>query len=123
APRPRRLRRAGPRGGPGAGGGALRRRPGLGRRVDRMKTRIAIATLGCRVNFFDTQLVEEGLDPARFRQVGFDEDAEIYVVNTCTVTANADAQARNLIRRAKRRNATAAVVVTGCYAATRAAEL
>jgi threonylcarbamoyladenosine tRNA methylthiotransferase MtaB len=86
-------------------------------------TRIAITTLGCRVNFFDTQLIEEGLDPGRYRQVSFEDEAEIYVVNTCTVTASADAQARNLIRRAKRRNPEAAVVVTGCYAATRPEEL
>jgi threonylcarbamoyladenosine tRNA methylthiotransferase MtaB len=86
-------------------------------------TRIAIATLGCRVNFFDTQLIEEGLDPARYRQVSFEDEAEIYLINTCTVTASADAQARNLIRRAKRRNPEAAVVVTGCYAAMRPEEL
>jgi threonylcarbamoyladenosine tRNA methylthiotransferase MtaB len=87
------------------------------------RTRVAIATLGCKVNFADTQLIEEGLDPARFRRVSFEEEAEIYVVNTCTVTANADAQARNLIRRAKRRNPGARVVVTGCYASMRPEEL
>jgi threonylcarbamoyladenosine tRNA methylthiotransferase MtaB len=92
-------------------------------RTSRERTRIAITTLGCKVNFFDTLLIEEALDPRAFHHVPFEDVADLYVVNTCTVTANADAQARNLIRRAKRRNPDAQIFVTGCYASARPEEL
>ena len=78
--------------------------------------RVAFATLGCKVNQFDSALMEAGLEGDTVQVVPFESPADIYVINTCTVTARSDAQSRQLIRRALRQNARARVVVTGCYA-------
>ena len=78
--------------------------------------RVAITTLGCKTNQFESATMSEALGRDGFRVVPFDEVADIYVINTCTVTARTDAESRLLIRRAKRRNREAKVVVTGCYA-------
>lgn len=78
--------------------------------------RVAITTLGCKVNTYDaatleTKLLAEGCD-----LVAFDAPADVYVVNSCTVTDRADAESRQLARRARRRNPSARVVMTGCFA-------
>ncbi|CAG0978252.1 partial Threonylcarbamoyladenosine tRNA methylthiotransferase MtaB, partial [Anaerolineae bacterium] len=78
--------------------------------------RVAISTLGCKINQFESAAMTESLGKEGFRVVPFDEDADVYVINTCTVTAKTDAESRRLIRRALRRNPEARVVVTGCYA-------
>ena len=78
--------------------------------------RVAITTLGCKTNQFESATMSEALGRDGFRVVPFDEVADIYVINTCTVTARTDAESRRLIRRAGRRNPEAKVVVTGCYA-------
>jgi len=78
--------------------------------------RIAFATLGCRLNQFETDTMAEQTRAAGFALVPFTEAAEVYVINTCTVTERADADSRRLIRQAVRRNPLAFVVVTGCYA-------
>lgn len=78
--------------------------------------RVAISTLGCKINQFESAAMTESLGKEGFRIVPFDGDADIYVINTCTVTAKTDAESRRLIRRALRRNPAARVVVTGCYA-------
>jgi len=78
--------------------------------------RVAISTLGCKINQFESAAMTESLGREGYRLVPFDEDADIYVINTCTVTAKTDAESRRLIRRALRRNPAARVVVTGCYA-------
>ncbi len=83
---------------------------------ERFMQRVAISTLGCKINQFESAAMTESLGKEGFRVVPFDEDADIYVINTCTVTAKTDAESRRLIRRALRRNPTARVVVTGCYA-------
>ncbi|MCF6291272.1 MAG: tRNA (N(6)-L-threonylcarbamoyladenosine(37)-C(2))-methylthiotransferase MtaB [Desulfobacterales bacterium] len=77
---------------------------------------VAVATLGCKVNQFESasflsDFVEQGLE-----QVPFSQAADIYVINTCAVTAKAAAQSRQMIRRAQRANPSAKIVVTGCYA-------
>ncbi|MEJ2698288.1 MAG: tRNA (N(6)-L-threonylcarbamoyladenosine(37)-C(2))-methylthiotransferase MtaB, partial [Desulfuromonadales bacterium] len=77
---------------------------------------VAIATLGCKTNQFESAALEEKLKNAGYRLVPFEEGADLVVVNTCTVTAATDAQSRNLVRRARRLNAFCRVVVTGCYA-------
>lgn len=79
---------------------------------------VAFATLGCKVNQYDTATMETFLSANRCRVVPFDAGADVYVVNTCTVTDRADAESRRLARRARRRNPRARVVVTGCYAQT-----
>ena len=77
--------------------------------------RIAIATLGCKINQYDSAVVQSRLAEAHCF-VPFDQPADCYVINTCTVTDRADWEARQLVRRAKRRNPAAKVLVTGCYA-------
>ncbi|MFQ5848420.1 MAG: tRNA (N(6)-L-threonylcarbamoyladenosine(37)-C(2))-methylthiotransferase MtaB [Candidatus Methylomirabilales bacterium] len=78
--------------------------------------RIAFTTLGCRQNQFETDIMADQARKAGFIPVPFTDPAEVFVINTCTVTERADADARRLIRQAIRRNPTGFVVVTGCYA-------
>ncbi|HML78586.1 tRNA (N(6)-L-threonylcarbamoyladenosine(37)-C(2))-methylthiotransferase MtaB [Geobacter sulfurreducens] len=78
--------------------------------------RVAITTLGCKINQFESAAMTESLGREGFQLVPFEDEADIYVINTCTVTARTDAESRRLIRRAMRRNPAARVVVTGCYA-------
>ncbi len=80
--------------------------------------RVAITTLGCKVNQYDTAVIERRFDERGWSRVGFDDTADAYVVNSCTVTDRADADARRLARRARRKNPDARVVMTGCYAQT-----
>jgi threonylcarbamoyladenosine tRNA methylthiotransferase MtaB len=77
--------------------------------------RIAVATLGCKVNQCESAGIAEALADRGMSLVPFDEPADAYIINTCTVTARTDSQSRQLIRRALRNNP-AAVIVTGCYA-------
>ncbi|RNC71401.1 MAG: tRNA (N(6)-L-threonylcarbamoyladenosine(37)-C(2))-methylthiotransferase MtaB [Desulfuromonadales bacterium] len=77
---------------------------------------VAITTLGCKINQFESAAMIESLGKEGFRVVPFEEGADVYVINTCTVTAKTDAESRRLIRRALRHNPAARVVVTGCYA-------
>ncbi len=78
--------------------------------------RIAFATVGCRLNQFETDALRGKAQADLCEVVPFDADADVYVINTCTITADADADSRQLARRAVRRNPAALVVVTGCYA-------
>ena len=78
--------------------------------------RIAFATVGCRLNQFETDALRGKALVAAYDVVPFEEVADVYVINTCTVTAEADADSRQLTRRAVRRNPAALVVMTGCYA-------
>lgn len=78
--------------------------------------RFAIATLGCKVNQFESAGMVEKLLANGWQQVPFNQQADLYLINSCTVTARSDAETRKLIRRAKRTNSAAKVVATGCYA-------
>jgi threonylcarbamoyladenosine tRNA methylthiotransferase MtaB len=78
--------------------------------------RVGIATLGCKVNAYESEFIAETLKTDRWRVVPASETADLYIVNTCTVTREADRQARQEVRRAIRRNPDAMIVVTGCYA-------
>jgi len=81
--------------------------------------RVAIATLGCKTNSYESAAIAAGFDPALYELVDFEQEADIYVVNTCTVTGRTDFKSRNLIRKAlwrKQSNPSIKVVVTGCYA-------
>jgi threonylcarbamoyladenosine tRNA methylthiotransferase MtaB len=78
--------------------------------------RIAITTLGCKTNQFESAAMAETLARDGFQVVPFEEAADIYVINTCTVTARTDAESRRLIRRARKGRPGAKIVVTGCYA-------
>jgi len=83
----------------------------------------ALATLGCKVNQCETACLEERLRGAGYRIVPFFSRADLYCVNTCAVTARAAGESRQLIRRARRQNPEARVVVTGCYAQIAPAEV
>jgi threonylcarbamoyladenosine tRNA methylthiotransferase MtaB len=78
--------------------------------------RIAFATVGCRLNQFETDALRGRAQHDRHEVVPFEAEADVYVINTCTITAEADADSRQLARRAIHRNPAATVVVTGCYA-------
>ncbi len=78
--------------------------------------RVAIATLGCKVNQYDTAVIEGRFDEQGWQRVDFDAPADAYVVNSCTVTDRADSDARRLARRARRTNPSGRVIMTGCYA-------
>ena len=73
-------------------------------------------TLGCKVNQYDTAAMEEILQREGFETVDFSEKADLYVVNTCTVTGTGDKKSLQAIRRCRRRNPGAELVVTGCLA-------
>lgn len=78
--------------------------------------RVAFATLGCKLNQYDSELMLERLKNAGWRVVAFAEEADAYVINTCTVTGTADQKSRNMIARARRSSPSAVVVVAGCLA-------
>ena len=80
------------------------------------KPRVAFETLGCKANFFDTQQLQVICERLGFQIVPFSSEADAYVVNTCTVTAHADHQGRQALRRAHRQNPLALVIATGCTA-------
>ena len=84
--------------------------------------RIAITTLGCKINQYDSAVIQNRLEESH-SFVPFDEPADCYIINTCTVTDRADWEARQLVRRAKRISPGAKVVVTGCYAQVNPAEV
>ncbi len=78
--------------------------------------KIVIATLGCKANQFDSAVIEQSITQSGLKVVPVDESADIYVINTCTVTRKTDYQSRQLIRRFHRENPKALIIVTGCYA-------
>lgn len=80
-----------------------------------MKT-VAITTLGCKTNQFESAAMIEQLEGAGYKVVPFGEFSDIYIINSCTVTARTDAETRRIIRRARRINPQARIVATGCYA-------
>lgn len=86
------------------------------------RMRIAIATLGCKINQYDSAVIQNRLE-GRHSFVPFEDEADCYVINTCTVTDRADWEARQLVRRAKRANPAARVLVTGCYAQVNSEEV
>ncbi|MFQ5682225.1 MAG: tRNA (N(6)-L-threonylcarbamoyladenosine(37)-C(2))-methylthiotransferase MtaB [Candidatus Binatia bacterium] len=77
--------------------------------------RIAITTLGCKINQYDSAVIRTRLEKEHLF-VSFDQHADCYIINTCTVTDRADWEARQLVRRAKRSSPASTVLVTGCYA-------
>ena len=80
--------------------------------------KIAICTLGCKVNQYETQAMEQELRRRGHQLTDFDGAADAYIINTCTVTAVSDKKCRNIIRRARKQAPDAVVAVCGCYAQT-----
>lgn len=87
------------------------------------KRTVAFHTLGCKVNQYDTQAMRERFEEAGFSTVDFEGKADVYVVNTCTVTGTGDKKSMQTIRRCHRTNTDAAIVVTGCLAQRAADEM
>ena len=85
--------------------------------------KIAIYTLGCKVNQYETQAMEQELTRRGHGLVDFEEKADAYIINTCTVTAVSDKKSRQMIRRARKMNPDAVVAVCGCYAQTKPEEI
>ncbi len=83
----------------------------------------AIQTLGCKVNTYESQVIINDLLSNGLVQVDFDQKADIYIINTCTVTNIADSKSRNMISRANKLNPQAVIVVAGCYAQTSSDEI
>ncbi|MFN4893354.1 MAG: tRNA (N(6)-L-threonylcarbamoyladenosine(37)-C(2))-methylthiotransferase MtaB [Bacteroidota bacterium] len=77
---------------------------------------VAFHTLGCKLNFSETSTLSRMLESEGFAKKEFDEQADVYVINTCSVTENADKECRQLVRRIQRRAPESLVVITGCYA-------
>ena len=86
-------------------------------------TRVAFHTMGCKTNFSETSTISREMMTYGLQQVSFRDKADVYVLNSCSVTENADKEARKLIRQARRRNPDAAVAVIGCYAQLQPAEI
>ncbi len=84
-----------------------------------MKKKVAFHTLGCKLNYAETSTIGNTFLKKGFTLTEFDSPADVYVINTCTVTENAERECRQIIRRALRQNPNGFVIVTGCYAQLR----
>ncbi len=84
---------------------------------------VALHTLGCKLNFSETSSIGRLLENDGFEKRNFDEVADVYVINTCSVTDNADKECRMLVRRIQRKAPEAMVVITGCYAQLKPKEI
>ena len=82
--------------------------------INQLKT-YAITTLGCKVNSYESSVIKNDLDSYGFLEVPFDAIADIYIINTCSVTNTADAKSSNMISRARKNNPNAIIIVCGCY--------
>ena len=87
------------------------------------KPSFAIHTMGCKLNFYDSEVICAGLTQAGFERQRNVLDADLMILNTCTVTNASDAESRNLIRKYRRRNPNGFMVVTGCYAQAKTRDL
>ena len=79
-----------------------------------MKT-VAFHTLGCKVNTYETEAMQQLMEAAGYRCVDFSEKADVYIINTCSVTNIADRKSRQMLHRARKMNEDAIVVAAGCY--------
>jgi threonylcarbamoyladenosine tRNA methylthiotransferase MtaB len=84
---------------------------------------VAFHTLGCKLNFSETSTLSRMLENEGFEKKSFDELADVYVINTCSVTDNADKECRQLVRRIQRKAPESLVVITGCYAQLKPKEI
>ena len=81
-----------------------------------MKKKVSLHNLGCKVNAYEVEAMQQLLENAGYETVPFEEGADVYVINTCTVTNIADRKSRQMLHKAKKMNPDAIVVATGCYA-------
>jgi threonylcarbamoyladenosine tRNA methylthiotransferase MtaB len=88
-----------------------------------VKKTVSLHTLGCKVNHYETEAIWQLFKEQGYERTEFDHAADVYVINTCTVTNTGDKKSRQVIRRAIRQNPDAVICVTGCYAQTSPAEI
>lgn len=88
-----------------------------------LRKTVAMSTLGCKVNHYETEAIWQLFKEQQYDRIDFEQQADVYVINTCTVTNTGDKKSRQVIRRAVRRNPDAVICVTGCYAQTSPAEI
>ncbi|MFL5786962.1 MAG: tRNA (N(6)-L-threonylcarbamoyladenosine(37)-C(2))-methylthiotransferase MtaB, partial [Flavisolibacter sp.] len=84
---------------------------------------VAFHTLGCKLNFSETSSLSRQLEAEGFIKREFESEADVYVINTCSVTENADKECRQIVRRVQRQNPKGLVVITGCYAQLKPKEI
>ena len=84
---------------------------------------VAFHTLGCKLNFSETSTLSRMLENEGFEKKDFDDKADVYVINTCSVTENADKECRYLVRKIQRKSPESLVVITGCYAQLKPKEI
>jgi len=84
---------------------------------------VAFHTLGCKLNFSESSTLSRTLEAEGFLKKEFDDRADVYVINTCSVTDNADKECRQLVRRIQRKSPESLVVITGCYAQLKPKEI
>lgn len=87
------------------------------------KKTVAFHTLGCKLNFSETSTLSRMLENEGFEKTAFEDHADVYVINTCSVTDNADKECRQLVRRIQRKAPESLVVITGCYAQLKPQEI
>ena len=87
------------------------------------KKTVAFHTLGCKLNFSETSTLSRMLENEGFEKTAFENVADVYVINTCSVTDNADKECRHLVRRIQRKSPESLVVITGCYAQLKPKEI
>ena len=88
-----------------------------------MTKKAALHNLGCKVNAYETEAMQQLLEQAGYEIVPFGEKADVYLINTCTVTNIADRKSRQMLHKARKMNPDAIVVAAGCYAQTDTAKL
>ena len=85
--------------------------------------KVAFYTLGCKLNFSETSTIARNFSDVGFERVGFEEVADIYVINTCSVTENADKRFKSIVKNALKKNDDAFLIAVGCYAQLKPEEL
>ena len=85
--------------------------------------KVAFKTLGCKLNFSETSTISREFTKNGYEKVDFDEKSDIYVINTCSVTQNADKEFKYLVKKTKKNNPNANVVAIGCYAQLKPKEI
>ncbi len=88
-----------------------------------MRKKVAFYTLGCKLNFSETSTIARGFENEGFDRVDFSEQADIYVINTCSVTENADKRFKTIVKQAQKNNDNAFIAAVGCYAQLKPQEL
>ena len=88
-----------------------------------LKKKAAIHNLGCKVNMYEADAMQQLLEKAGYEMVPFTENADVYIINTCSVTNIADRKSRQMLHRAKKLNPEAVVVAAGCYVQAAGEEL